>query len=276
MYDFYFGDIEKIKQDPEGFLIFCKRMLPRWINGIPDSECIAIYRTLALIDKPNPVILETGCGASTLALFLYAALNNGKIFSWDTNGSKGSFLRSVISEAICRPLEVDLYKYWTFIGFDSTSEYVGLPVIDELGHRADFCYFDSWHTLEHLMNEVQSFEKVTNENFIIALDDAYYSKRSNNYSYINMIRKKLGLQSVKEPDSNICDPFYTEIEKYLNNKFPHVEKIQDSYKKEYMKDVFFKYFEGDRVAMDSVGMEEKNNLEHRFDAWRVSLDASCS
>jgi len=138
MYDFHFGDEKHIKDNPEDFLIFCKRMLPRWINGIPDSECLAIYRTLSGINTPSPMILETGCGASTLALFLYAALNNGKVFSWDTNGSKGSFLRSVISEAICRPLGVDLYKHWTFIGFDSTSDHVGIPVIKELAIKQIF------------------------------------------------------------------------------------------------------------------------------------------
>ena len=138
MYDFHFGNKDQIKQNPEGFLIFVKRMLPRWINGIPDSECVAIYKTLVSMDKKEAVLVETGCGASTLAMFLYAALNYAKVYSWDTNGSKGSFLRSVISEAICRPLEVNLYKYWTFIGFDSTSEYVGIPVLSELESKADF------------------------------------------------------------------------------------------------------------------------------------------
>ena len=166
MYDFYFGEKELIKQNPEDFLIFCKRLLPRWINGIPDSECISIFRTLRSIGKTRPIILETGCGASTLAMFLYAVLNEGKIYSWDTNGSKGSFLRTVISEAICRPLEVDLYKFWTFIGFDSTNKHVGIPVIQELGHKADFCYFDSWHTLEHLLRELKCFETVANDDFI--------------------------------------------------------------------------------------------------------------
>ena len=99
-------------------------------------------------------------------------MTGGKVFSWDTNGSKGSFLRSIISEAICRSLEVDLYKTWTFIGFDSTSKYAGIPIINELGLKADFCYFDSWHTLEHLMNEIYCFESVANNDFIIALDDA--------------------------------------------------------------------------------------------------------
>jgi hypothetical protein len=270
MYDFHFGNKEQIKKNPEDFLIFVKRMLPRWINGIPDSECISIFRTLGSMDKANPIILETGCGASTLAMFLHAVLTDGKVFSWDTNGSKGSFLRTVISEAICRPLEVDLYKYWHFIGFDSTSEFVGIPVIKELGHKADFCYFDSWHTLDHLMNEMTCFETVTNDKFIVALDDAYYAKRSNNYSYLNMIRTKLGLDSVQEPETNVCDPFYVEMDWYLQANYNKVEKIADSYKEDYKDDMFFSYFSGDRAAMGSVGMEDQTSLDHRYDCWRVN------
>tara|TARA_B100001123_G_scaffold101813_1_gene117670 strand:+ start:30987 stop:32780 length:1794 start_codon:yes stop_codon:yes gene_type:complete len=270
MYDFYFGNKEQIKKNPKEFLIFCKRMLPRWINGIPDSECIAIFRTLNLVKSSKPILLETGCGASTLALFLYAVLNKGKVFSWDTNGSKGSFLRSVISEAICRPLEINLYEYWNFIGFDSTSEHAGIPLIKELNYKADFCFFDSWHTLEHLMKELKCFENVANEEFIVALDDAYYTKRSNNYAYLNMIRKKLDLRPVKEPKSNFCDPFYSVVQKYLNKKYQRVEKIDDSYKKEYGDDLFFRYFEADKLAMESLGMEKKRSLEHRYDCWKVN------
>ena len=138
MYDFHYGSKDQIRQNPEEFLIFVKRLLPRWINGIPDSECVAIYRTLVSMNKKDSTLIETGCGASTLAMFLYAVLNDAHIFSWDTNGSRGSFLRSVISEAICRPLEVDLYRYWTFIGFDSTDSHVGIPIIEEIGLSADF------------------------------------------------------------------------------------------------------------------------------------------
>lgn len=270
MYDFHFGTTDQIKQNPEDFLIFVKRMLPRWINGIPDSECISIYRTLVGMDKKDAVLLETGCGASTLAMFIYAVLNNAHIYSWDTNGSKGSFLRSVISEAICRPMEVDLYKYWTFIGFDSTCEHVGIPVISELGLKADFGYFDSWHTLDHLMNEIKCFQQVVNDQFVIALDDAYYTKRTNNFSYLNMIRAKLDLDAVQEPESNVCEPFYIEVGKYLQEAYSRVEKIADSYKQEYRDDIFFNYFSGDRAAMGAVGMEDRSSLDHRYDCWSVS------
>ena len=51
MYDFYFGDKKKILSQPEEFLIFCKRMLPRWLNGIPDSEYLEIWNTLKYIKE---------------------------------------------------------------------------------------------------------------------------------------------------------------------------------------------------------------------------------
>jgi len=269
MYDFSFGDRDYILENQEDFLIFCKRLLPRWINGIPDSECLAIYRILRQNKKPPAVLVETGCGASSLALFLHASLTGGKVYSWDTNGSKGAFLRSVISDSMGRVLDVDLHKIWQFIPFDSTNPHIGINVLPELGLKADFGFFDSWHTLDHLMNEIRSFEKVASDSFIIALDDAYYRKKYENFSYINMLRKKIGLDIVDEPDDNICRPFYVEVEDYLKKKYSTVDKIDDSYKKDYKDDIFFQYYDSDRAFINALGMEEKEKLDHRFDAWRV-------
>ena len=137
MYDFHFGSKEQIVKGDEEFLIFVKRLLPRWVNGIPDSECLAIYRILKQIQSDKQVLIETGCGASTIAMFLYCALNNGKMYSWDTNGTKGSFLRSVILESICKPLNINLYDIWSFIAFDSTSEQVGIPILNEFSEKAE-------------------------------------------------------------------------------------------------------------------------------------------
>ena len=51
MYDYNFETPQKIKKKPEEFLIFVKRLLPRWVNGIPDSECLAIFKILKLLRK---------------------------------------------------------------------------------------------------------------------------------------------------------------------------------------------------------------------------------
>ena len=68
MFDFHFGNKQEILENNEDFLIFVKRMMPRWINGIPDSECLALYRVLKESNLKNTSLIETGCGASTLAL----------------------------------------------------------------------------------------------------------------------------------------------------------------------------------------------------------------
>lgn len=269
MYDFHFGDRQEVLANPEGFLIFCKRLLPRWVNGIPDSECIAIWRMLQAMDVKAPVVIETGSGASSLALFLHAALSGGRLLSWDTNGSKGAFLRQVVSDAMCRVLEVDLHKVWTFIGFNSTDPHVGIEVLRELGLKAHFGFFDSWHTLDHLLAEISCFERVAAPRFCVALDDAYYDRRHHNYAYVNMIRRKLRLSAVPEPEANRCQPFYVEIEAYLKGRYRDVSKIADDYKKMYTEDIFFAYYEADRRSMNRVGMEKSDQLEHRLDAWRV-------
>ena len=272
MYDFKFKEKKEIQSRPEDFLIFVKRLLPRWANGIPDSECIAIFKVLNSLRKKQKkqlVLLETGSGASTLAMFLHCALFGGTMYSWDINASKGSFLRSVISDSIGKILKVDVNKIWNFIPFNSTDPNVGIRVLKELKRKADFCFFDSWHTLDHIMFELREFEKVATTRFVVAFDDAYYTKKHSNYSYINMLRAKLNLKKVKEPENNICKPFHVEIENYLNKKYKKVSKIKDFYKGLYKKDIFFEYFSSDRKFMNKLGMEKRSKLEHRFDAFII-------
>lgn len=270
MYDFNFGSKKQILENPEEFLIFVKRLLPRWANGIPDSECTAIFRILSELKYKNTILVETGSGASSLALLLHCSIYGGKLYTWDTNASKGSFLRTVASDAICRVVGVDIHKIWKFIAFDSTDPHVGIPVLQEMNTKADLGYFDSWHTLDHLMKEIKAFESVAADRFVIALDDAYYRKKYQNYSYINMLRNKLDLPPVIESLDNQCRPFYVEVDEYLRGKYSNVEILKDSYKLTYETDIFFEYYESDRKFMHSLGMEEKENLRHRFDAWRCS------
>ena len=272
MYDFYFTNKQNIKKNPERFLIFVKRLLPRWANGIPDTECIAIFKLLELLKnkkKKKLILLETGSGASTLAMFLHCALYGGKMFSWDTNASKGSFLKSVINESMCKILKVDMNNIWNFISYESTDKYIGLSVLKELKIKGDFCFFDSLHTLNHLMSEIKNFETVSNREFMLALDDAYYTKRSKNFSYVNMIRQKLDLKKIDEPKSNLSKPFYIEVQNYLNKKYNKVTHLNNYYKKNFKKDIFFRYYESDRVFLNKTGMEDKSKLKNRLEAFLV-------
>ncbi len=280
MYDFYFDSKSKIIKNPESFLLFVKKLLPRWLNGIPDSECLAIFRLLQKRKiKKNVVPIETGCGASSLAFFLHCYLNNTKFYSWDTNGSKGSYLRNIINEAICLPLGANVNDIWKFIPYYSTDDYVGIKILKDLKLKSDFCFFDTSHTLNQLISEIQQFEIISYKKFCLALDDAYYTKRRINYTFLNIIRTKLNLRRVKEPKDNICKPFYQEVENYLKKKYKRVIKVKDYYKTNYKKDNWFKYYKEvkDFGVSDYDKNFSKNDFEkrskrfrHRFDAFNIS------
>lgn len=279
MYDFHFDSKKKIIRNPENFLLFVKKLLPRWLNGIPDSECLAIFRILRKRRKQkNTIAIETGCGASTLAFFLDSYLNKTQFFSWDTNGSKGSYLRNIINEAMCQPLEADVNKIWKFIPYYSTDKHVGIQILKELNLKSDFCFFDTSHTLNQVLNEIKEFEKISSKNFYIALDDAYYTKKKINFTFLNIIRTKLKLKRIKEPKENVCQPFYREIAKYLQNKYRKVFKINDYYKKNFKNDDWFQYYKEVKdfglSDYDKKFSKKDFNLKsikftHRFDAFHV-------
>jgi hypothetical protein len=269
MYDYNFGVGKDHKKNPEKFLIFIKRLLPRWANGISDSECIAIFKILKSLKqkkKKRLVLLETGCGASTLAMFLYCALYGGTMYSWDINGSKGSFLKSVISESMGKVLGVDVNNIWNFIACSSLNPNAGVAVIKELNKKADFCFFDSWHTLDHVMLELKAFEIVASSKFVVAFDDAYYTKKHTNDSYINMLRYKLNLKKIKQPKNNVCKPLSIEVENYLKAKYKKVVKINKSYKANCRRDIYFNYFNFDREFTFNIGMakDKKTKLFAAF------------
>ena len=121
MYDFYFGELDEILANEEKYLLFIKRLLPSWANGIPDAEYLAIYDIIKSIDVKNkkPVLVETGSGASSLAMLYYVIKNNGMLYTWDINGSKGSFLRSVANDTICKSFRGCLHEHWKFIEYPS-------------------------------------------------------------------------------------------------------------------------------------------------------------
>lgn len=272
MYDFYFGEPDEILANEEKYLLFIKRMLPRWVNGIPDSEYLAIFDILKKIDlesKP-PVLVETGSGASSIVMFYFAVKYNGKLYTWDINGSKGSFLRSIANDTICKSFSVALHKHWDFIAYSSTNEHLGIKILKELNQKIDFCFIDSYHTLDNVLSELELIVSNMNYQAFVAIDDGSYTNKSENYSYINMFRKKLGLEPVLEPPGNKCKEYYIEVERFLRKHFTNVEKIKDSYKQTYQDDLFFSYYQIDKNVMNKMGMEKLEKLEHRFDSWVVN------
>jgi len=272
MYDFYFGTKNEILKDEKKFLLTVKRMLPRWVNSIPDSEFLAIYDDLQTLEtnSKNPVLIETGIGASSIVLLYHAMKNDGALYSWDFHAEKGAYIRSVCTETLSAALGKNIMDVWKFIAFDSTSPHLGIPILKELVDGVDFAFFDSEHTLKTLMAEVESVSPFLKDQAIVAIDDANYDYKHTNTAYINMLRKKLGLSPVGDLDDNKCRPFFEEIDDFLNQHWNKVERIKDTYKENYQNDLFWSYFKADRDLMATQKMEKIDSLEHRYDSWKVS------
>ena len=271
MYDFYFGTAEEIKEREDDYLIFIKRLLPRWVNSIPDSEYLAIHQLLQKSVKigKRPILLETGIGASTIALLNHAMKHNGVLYSWDINGSKGAFLRQIATETLAKHYDVNVWNHWTFIPYSSTSDHLGLAVVGELGLESDFCFLDSEHTRHTLLGELDRASESLRDDAIVAIDDANYTAKYMNTAYINMQRSKIGLRPVEDPADNLCAPFFEEAVTFLRERWNSVEALETTYAKAYQKDIFWSYFSSDRAAMAEKGMEKIASLEHRLTAWRV-------
>jgi predicted O-methyltransferase YrrM len=271
MYDFYFGNDQEIAADEEKYLISIKRMLPKWMNSIPDSEFLALNRLASTIEKDKPVFVETGLGASTLTLLFNVIKNNGVLYSWDTNSEKASQIRIACSETICQYFKCNIGDHWKVISSFSTSPYAGLSILSELDLKVDLFFHDSEHVLDVILGELEAVHSRLSEGALVCMDDANYDFKHTNTAFLNIIRKKLSpkLPPIGELDNNKSSVFYVEVENFLKEKFSKVEKLKDTYKDEYADDLFFKYFNNELQIKSSLKMEKLDQLEHRFDAWRV-------
>ncbi|MCP3929318.1 MAG: hypothetical protein GY705_09485 [Bacteroidetes bacterium] len=276
MYDFYFGTNEQIDTDPKQWLINIKRMLPRWPNGIPDSEFLAIYDILEEIERSqNPienecVLVETGSGASTIVMLYFAIRWNTQLFTWDISNNKLAYLRSMLTDTLFKKyLDCNIFNHWKYIPYDSKSEYVGIPVLGELDKKVAFCFFDSEHTWKNLQSELALISPSMADGGVVSIDDGNYSYKNINTAYINMIRAKLDLPKIDIPE-NESSAFWQETEGVLNQNFKKVVDLQGgTYRKTFKEDIFWSYYEGDRSNMSALGMEKLEELVHRFDAWQV-------
>ena len=270
MYDFYFGSNKEIEKDSDKYLLSIKRMMPKWMNSIPDSEFLALGDIANKIKSKKSVFVETGCGASTLILLFYAMKNNGKLYTWEINQEKTSMIRSMCNETISRYFKKNINNHWIAVNYLSTSQYAGLKILNELKEKINLFFHDSEHVLDVILKELQMIKNIMKPNSYICIDDANYSFKYLNTAYINMIRKKLSLKPMPEVKNNKSDLFYKEVEKYLNLNFKNVLKIDDSYKKNYKKDIFFNYFSNEFNLKANLKMENQKELSHRFDCWKIS------
>lgn len=201
--------------------------------------------------------------------------NGGKLYSWDTNGSKLHFLRTVIQDAILRVFtEKSIWEIWCPVATASTSEYAGISALNEMPNIAangvSACFLDSDHTIDNLLAETKQVLKLMREGSVIIIDDSNYRSLHVNMAYANMLRRKLGLLPCEEPKENISEKTFGEsVDAYLAENVAEVIHIDDTYKTYYKNDLFWAYYKTDRDIMADMDMEKYDNLEHRFDAWKI-------
>jgi hypothetical protein len=275
MYDFYLGTKEDIKNDEIKYLISVKRMMPRWVNSLPDTEFIALAK---LLDKKGaekgndeqPVFVETGAGASSLAFAFYALKYNGIAFSWDLNSEKGSIIRTVCTETMGNYFGKHIDNHWKLIAFNSLSPYLGLPILNEMVDHVDLFFHDSEHIWTTIKQEIETIIPLLLDGSIVALDDANLTFMHTNLGYINIFRKKLGLKQAQWPDDNNCEPFYSETKTLLEKYFNIVESLNDVYKEGYKNDPYYEYYNAEFSFNKDAGAVRSEELDHRFDSWQIA------
>jgi hypothetical protein len=68
---------------------------------------------------------------------------------------------------------------------------------------------------------------------------------------------------------NECRFFGIESQDLLGQLFSNVQLLKTSYNDEYKNDIYFSYYSKDRSQADKMGMENINELQNRFMAWKV-------
>ena len=81
-----------------------------------------------------------------------------------------------------------------------------------------------------------------------------------------MLRYKLNLKKIKQPKNNVCKPLSIEVGNYLKAKYKKVVKINESYKANCRRDIYFDYFLFDREFTFNIGMakDKKTKLFAAF------------
>lgn len=275
MFDFYFSGPPKTLEEEIRYLVAVKRNLPRWCNSLPDAEFIAICELLYTLGKraeeiKRPfVLVETGVGASSLALAYYAIKHQGIAYSWDINTEKGSVMRTACTETMCTIIDRNINRHWKLIGYDTLSPYAGLTILQELTDHVDFTLHDSQHVWEILQGELSIVHRLLKDGSVVAIDDAYYNFRHTDTAYINLVRKKLDLSPIPQLAGNQSRPFFEEVEQFLKGRFGVVRSLSEGYKARCRSDISISYFGGELEARSSLGMQQVNNLEDRFACWTV-------
>jgi hypothetical protein len=279
MYDFYLGAPETLRRNERRYLLSVKRMLPRWLNGIPDAEFMAIHQLLeqlagrAARATRKLVLVETGVGASTIPL-AYGALKHGGIaYTWEPNSEKASQIRTVCNETIGPLLGRNINDGWRVVPYDSASPYLGLSVLQELTDHVDYFFHDGEHVWTTIAKELGAIHPLLGDGAVVAIDDAQYDFVHTNEFIVNVIRRRIGLP-VATFVGNRCQPFYREVHDYLTARWQHVESVAQRYREHYRHDLFFAYYDAEAEVRHTVNHKRFIDQAHRFEAWQVATRRS--
>lgn len=276
MYDFYLGTCPGSLDEEIRYLISVKRLLPRWVNSIPDSEFASVATILHELGEKaskageKPCFIETGVGASTIALVFYAIKHRGLALTWDFNSRKGSEIRSACVETICSVFDANINSFWKLIGYNSRSPYLGIGITSEWTDRVHFSMHDSEHVWENIHGELELVNPLLRDGSIVVVDDAYYDFLHTDTAYINIARKKLGLPPIDLIHGNKTKPHYSEAEDFLKQRWKEVRPVTGRYREMCRNDVSVSYFSNELQVRSDLGMEQVQQLEHRFGAWELA------
>jgi hypothetical protein len=275
MYDFSLGTKEQVFSNEIEFLIAVKRMLPRYLNSIPDNEFTAICMLAdeqgRLAEIKNAVFIETGVGASTIALYWYACKYKLDLYSWDISSAKAAVIRQVLSEALGQYCGLPQDR-WKFVSWDSTSPYLGISALKEFGVKCYLSFHDSDHTWSNIKKELEGIAPILTKNSVVALDDANLQWTNVNMGLVNTYREKIRWAPITTGDANEefkGEPHGKLVEEFLSKRFAKIEVIKDYFKENFSTDLYFEYFNMEFNKNLSLGTTQLKNLEHRFDAFRI-------
>lgn len=271
MYNFYFGDRETILNDEIRYLTAVKRNLPRWLNSLPDSEFVALIKLVEERGQKNkPVFVDTGIGASTIALVYLAMKYDGRVVSWDMNSEKASALHQVCSETICQVHGKALTSHWTFVHSSSLDPYTGVGVLGDLVDHVDLSIHDSDHTWKTISGEIAGVLTYINDGGVVCVDDANQVYEHTYEPIVTMQRRKIGLGPIDPIPGNRAEPHYIRIPKMLGESFGDVKDLSGVFDELFDEDLYYRWYNTDRANMNDMGMERFEDLKRRFVAYQVS------
>ena len=115
---------------PKVLLLKIKKLLTKYLNSIPDNAAISIFEIIKKTNGKN-LMLETGAGASTIAMFLGSYIKKKKFYTFEVSSEKISTIKKIINESICENLRINITDYWVPICRNSLCEYAGIKALKD-------------------------------------------------------------------------------------------------------------------------------------------------